>query len=275
MTRPLLLACALLASCSSSARTTSETPAEEEAAPEPAPREAPEDPPEAAEAPFDWGPWATILEAYVTDDGGFRYEALRANEAHRGVLRALVSRIAEADVDGWPQDAQLAFFINAYNVLVIHTVLERWPIESVIRSEGFFDGVEYPVAGVERTLNDLENDVIRDRERFGEPRIHFAVNCASVGCPPLADAPYAAGDLDAMLARQAQAYVRATTRIDRGADRARVSQIFEWFAEDFGGADGVRSFLAAHLPDEDAAFVREASTEIAHFEYDWALNSRP
>jgi len=278
MTRPMLWLCALLAACSSSARTTSETPAEE---PEPAAaREAPPDdepaadPPRAA-APFDWAPWATILEAYVTDDGGFRYEALRAHEAHRAALSELVAAIAEADVDGWPRDAQLAFFINAYNVLVIHTVLERWPIESVIRSEGFFDGVEYPVAGTERTLNGLENDVIRDAERFGEPRIHFAVNCASAGCPPLADAPYAADTLEAMLERQTRAYVRATTQLDRDDDEVRVSRIFEWFTEDFGGAEGVRAFLAERLPDDDAAFVRDASTEIGHFEYDWALNDRP
>lgn len=278
MTRPLLLLCALLASCSSSARTSSETPAEEEeVAPAATPREAPPDdePAPAAEAPFDWSPWATILERYVTDDGGFRYGALRAHEAHRAALRGLVSAIAEAEVDGWTRDAQLAFFINAYNALVIHTVLERWPIESVIRSEGFFDGVEYPVAGTDRTLNGLENDVIRDAERFGEPRIHFAVNCASAGCPPLADTPYTAAALEAMLARRARAYVRATTRIDRDADRVQVSQIFEWFAADFGGPDGVRAFLAAHLEDEDAAFVRDASTEVEHFDYDWALDARP
>lgn len=229
---------------------------------------------EATSEVLDWTPWAEILAAYVTDDGGFRYEALRANEAHTEALRALVDAVSSAEVEAASRDAKLAFYINAYNILVVHTVLERWPLESVLSSEGFFDGVEYPVVGTARTLNGLENDVIRDREVFGEPRIHFAVNCASAGCPPLANQPYTAATLEAMLARQTRAYVRGTSRLDRGASRVRVSQIFEWFAEDFGGPDGVRRFLAAHLEAPDASFVSDSRTTVGHFDYDWALNAR-
>ncbi len=174
--------------------------------------------------------------------------------------------------DGWTRDARLAFYLNAYNLLVVHAVVARDPIASVMAVEGFFDRARHRVAGAERTLNELENDVIRGG--FREPRIHFALNCASESCPPLARAPYAAATLDATLERQTRAFVRASTRLDRAAGRVVVSRLFEWYADDFGGPDGVRRFVAARLDPDDAAFVRDAAHPLAHAEYDWALNAR-
>lgn len=237
-------------------------------APPPHPHPGPND----AAGAFPIGLYEAILGLYATEDGGFRYEAMRADADRMASLRELVERIGAIDLSTWSRDGRLAFHLNAYNLLVIHAVLERWPLESVMRSEGFFDGARYRVAGVERTLNELENDVIR--AEFREPRIHFALNCASAGCPPLAREPYTAANLEAMLARRSEAFVRATTRIERDRGAVRASQLFEWFAADFGGRDGVRSFLAERLEGADAAFVRDPSTRIEHFEYDWALNGR-
>ncbi len=249
--------------------------AEEARAPEPRAREAtpphPHPGPDDARSAFPIGLYEAILGLYATEDGGFRYEAMRADPDRLASLRELVERIGAIDLSSFSRDGQLAFYVNAYNLLVIHAVLARWPLESVMQSEGFFDGARYRVAGVERTLNELENDVIR--AGFQEPRIHFALNCASAGCPPLARVPYTAANLEAMLAAQSEAFVRATTRIEGALVRA--SQLFEWFAADFGGQDGVRSFIAARLEGAAAARVRDPSTRLEHFEYDWALNARP
>ncbi|MCB9597346.1 MAG: DUF547 domain-containing protein [Sandaracinaceae bacterium] len=265
---------ALLIGCSGA-----DAPAERTApaSPEPARSEEPTAEP-AAEPAAETGPdvvaWQTLLTEYATADGGFRYEALRANAAHRALLDGFVERVGSARPTAWSRDAQLAFYIDAYNALVVHLVLERWPLESVIRSEGFFDGARHLVAGTERTLNELEGDVIRS-ETFAEPRIHFAVSCASAGCPPLSRTAYTAENLEAQLTARTREFVHSSTDVDLERRRVRTSQIFEWYADDFGGPAGVRAFLADHLDGAEAAVVRDQATPIEHVEYDWALNARP
>ena len=223
-------------------------------------------PPEAS-AP-NMAPWADVLRAYVTDEG-FRYAALHGNDADKAKLSAAVEAVGSAQgLASWPRDEQLAFLINAYNILTAHAVIERWPIEGVMEVEGFFDGIEHTVAGETMTLNTLENE--RIRAVFGEPRIHFAVNCASTSCPPLRAEPFAAESLDASLAEQARAFVRSSTSV-RGR-RVTLSKLFEWFADDFA-PNGVREFVASHLDEDDAATVRNARTTIGYADYDWTPNA--
>lgn len=215
--------------------------------------------------------WGTIVGTYATEDGGFRYEGLLANEAHVAALASTVTAIGEARDQGWEQAEALAFYVNAYNALTVAAVLDAWPTESVMRVEGFFDTATHQVAGESMTLNALENDVLRS-DRFGEPRIHFVVNCASKSCPPLDRELYTAENLEAKLALAARSYVRATTAVT--SHTAKVSRLFEWFAEDFGGADGVRAFVADQLEGDAAEHVRSARTTIGYQDYDWALNAR-
>ena len=279
--RPLLLGllvCSLLAcGADNSESPPPEIPNRAAAEPteEPAP---PREEPGTREAPPDHGfpedAWNTILATYVTD-AGFRYAALRGNDEHVAILGNVVRAVETADTSSFSRDEALAFYINAYNVLTIHSVLELWPVESVMQEEGFFDGRTHTVAGEEMTLNGLENDIIRSKERFGEPRIHFAVNCASVGCPPLQRESFTAENLERLLAAGAQSFVRNTTRIDRRRNRIEATKLFEWFADDFGGAAGVREFIASQLEGEDAELVRRDRTRITHFDYDWAINAAP
>lgn len=295
---PALLSLALLAGCSATNRSTPQQDAStvsSEAQAEPAsepvvaasPAESSTPPAEdAAEGEvgqaaenspatptFDVSGWNTIVSTYVTDDGGFRYEALRANEEHLGLLNAFVQSIGAAQPDSWSRDEQLAFYINAYNALTIKSVIELWPVTSVMRERGFFRSREHQVAGSSITLDHLENQIIRT-ERFSEPRIHFLVNCASVGCPPLANRAITSENLEGRLEQGARAFVRASTRIDRRRGRTRLSQIFEWFGGDFSEVGGVRGFVASHLDEEDATFVRDTRSGIGFYDYDWTLNGR-
>ena len=216
--------------------------------------------------------WQTVLTNYVTADGGFRYEALMASAADMANLDTFVAWAAGVSTTGWSRESELAFLINAYNANTVKSVVDLWPVESVLSEEGFFDGRQIVVAGMTLTLNGLENDQIR--ARFGEPRIHFLVNCASVGCPWLINERVHGDNLEALLERQATSYVRRTSAFDRETNTATVSAIFDWFAGDFEAGGGVRAFLAARLPDGDAAFVTDESTTIAFAEYDWNLNGR-
>ena len=222
---------------------------------------------------IDVEPWGTLLSGYATEDGGFRYAALHGHAEHRALLDRFVASIGSAQPDAWTRDQQLAFYINAYNALTVKSVIELWPLDSVMSHEGFFDRRSHRVAGRDLTLNQLENDVIRG-ERFAEPRIHFAVNCASIGCPPLARLPYTAQNLESALEAQTRASLRATTQIDRVARRVTVTKLFEWFAGDFERAGGVRAFLARYLEPADADLVRDEGVTLQHAEYDWALNGR-
>jgi hypothetical protein len=216
-------------------------------------------------AQLDASDWRTLLSTYGSD-AGFRYSALQQNRAHRELLARFVRAIGDADVHGLSRNTELAFYLDAYNALVVSAVIERGPRESVMRVPGFFDRITHRVAGRTMTLNQLETFV---RTRFTEPRIHFALNCASASCPPLSRTPYSMErDLLSTLEQKARAFIRRTTRIDRAAHTIRVSQIFEWYARDFGN---VRTFLAARLDAPSAAAVRDPSFRIAYVPYDWAL----
>ncbi len=247
---------------------------------EPAPRSpdepAPRSPDELAPGASDPGraiadAWGAILADYATEDGGFRYAALRDDREARAALDAVTQQIGASDPSRWSRDARLAFFLNAYNALTVKAVVDAWPIESVMRVDGFFDAATHEVAGEAMTLNHLENTIIRADE-FAEPRIHFAVNCASAGCPWLRPTPYVAEALDDQLAEQAQGFVRRTTRVtDR---RVELSAIFDWYAADFARVGGVRAFVASQLPEADAARVRDEARTISHVDYDWSVNAR-
>lgn len=225
----------------------------------------------AQRAPFDAAAWRGLLSRYATEDGGFRYAALHASPADRAALARLAVSVGEADVASLSRDARLAFYLDAYNALVVKAVIDRWPIESVMRVPGFFDRARYRVAGRDLTLNELENDVIRG---FAEPRVHFALNCASASCPRLGRTPYSGQpDLRARLEREAREFVRRTTRVDRAARTIHLSQIFEWYERDFPG--GTRAFVAPRLDPDDAALVRDAGARVTFSPYEWALNARP
>lgn len=276
--RTLLLLLSLHAACDRPTESSEDpSPASGEATTEAAPRAEAERETPAREAPPPRVPppelreWGTILEAHATEGGRFRYEALRANEGHLAALEATVAAIGEARDQGWEKEEALAFYVNAYNALTVAAVLEAWPTESVMRVEGFFDTRTHRVAGEPMTLNALEREILRS-ERFAEPRVHFLVSCASKSCPPLDAEAFTAANVDAKMAAAARAFVKATTTLSPHV--VRVSRIFEWFATDFGGLEGVRAFVAAQLDDEAAAaHVMSARTTLGYHDYDWALNA--
>ena len=152
--------------------------------------------------------------------------------------------------------------------------MERLPIESVMSVPGFFDTITHTVAGNPRTLNALENDLIR--AQFSEPRIHFAVNCASVGCPWLDRTPTPHVNRETPYTHLRCPLGFQPTSFDSPRRRVVVSQIFEWFAGDFQAAGGVRAFLVAHTDHEQTRVqVADERMRIAYTPYDWALNARP
>lgn len=222
---------------------------------------------------IDYADWNTILATYINAEGRFDYSGLMGNEVHTALFEQMIQQVASATVSHWEEDDQLAFWINAYNVLTVKGIMDNFPLESVLGVTGFFDGVYYQAGGESLTLNDIENE--RIRAVFNEPRIHFAVNCASMGCPPLRVEAFEGAMLENQLEEQTMLFIQRTTRIDSNTMEIHISKLFEWFNGDFesemeGG--GVRMFLSRYLDIEERAALTNEENRLVYEEYDWTLN---
>jgi hypothetical protein len=223
---------------------------------------------------FDHSPFDVLLKRYVDEKGMVDYRAWKARDV--AALDAYLESISETDPDDLAsREETMAFWINAYNALTIRGIIEFYPVKSikdkVSRLLGYdiWDDYTIPVGGKERSLNEMEHQILR---KMGEPRIHFALVCASIGCPRLRTEAYRGADLERQLEDQARAFLNdpGRTRIDVGKKEAHLSQIFKWFAQDFGGSDeAILEFVARYRPE-----VKEGAFDVEYLDYDWALNEQ-
>jgi hypothetical protein len=224
----------------------------------------------AGQAPREPGPsaaaWDRVLRAHARG-GRLDYGGLRADAARMRDLDAFL-----AEVRTMNEDAPLAAWLDAYNALVVKSVLARLPIASVRDVPGFFDRARHRVAGEDRTLDEIENRVIR--RRFRDARVHVALSCAALGCPPLHGRAFGASDLDATLDRLARAVVASDRYVVRTGDGLRISEIFFWYREDFErDAGSIVAWLARYDARGRLAGVGE-EPRLERIPYDWRLNDR-
>ena len=174
-------------------------------------------------------------------------------------------------------DHRLAFWINVYNALAIQGILDGSSPETLIGRYTFFIGDKYLVGGASLNLYDLEQDLLIPR--FTEPRIHFAIVCASQSCPKLQSGAYTAEDLDHQLTSSARNFINDPTRnrFDRVHHIAYLSKIFDWFSKDFANHSGsLLEYVARFVSDPDlAAELRQIPYTIEFLPYDWSLNGIP
>lgn len=186
----------------------------------------------------------------------------------------VVEKLAEISVDELPTpDHQMAFYINAYNILAIDKVLANWPVRS-LRSVGsminpvWLHDAGY-VAGKPVTLNYLEHGVLRE---MGDPRVHMAINCASISCPDLRQEPYTAEKLNDQLNDQVARFLSQEGKglVVNSEDRTvHLSAVFDWFEEDFEAVGGVEVFVMNYRPD-----LKETWSYEADLGYNWGINSQ-
>ena len=184
-------------------------PASAETEPAPAATAAPRSAPD--QAAFD-----RILRAHVKG-GRVNYSAIKSRDGE--ALEAYLGAVATANLKGLKRGEKLAFYLNAYNALVIKSVLDRLPLRSVKTARGFFDGTSHKVAGRSVTLNDLENKIIRPL--FKEPRVHFALVCAARSCPPLMARAFKAKTLNRDLDRLTRAFLGSPSGLVIGGGRGQ------------------------------------------------------
>src|SRR5712691_8959918 len=216
-------------------------------------------------APFDHALWTEILAAIVTPEGKVDYEIL---VRHRDLLTRFVVQLGTASPDTTPArfptaEHALAYWINAYNAFVLAAVIEEYPIRSVwkVRDGQFFTRVRHLAGDTLLSLNDIEHRILRGR--FREPRIHFALNCASNGCPPMRPQAFAPDGIRQTLRTATQQFLASewNCRIDRAQQKTFVSRLFRMYAADFvGEADstaeyrcGVLQFVAEHTGEPSEA----------------------
>lgn len=240
-------------------------------------------PADAQNAPYDaaraYAEWQAVLDRYLVD-GDVDYTRLKGDDPPE--LRRFLAWLHAARPATWPVPERRAFWINAYNARVIAGVLLHWPIDSVKdvgilggRFRGFFGRREHPVAGRDRTLDEIEREILLEPPLF-DPRIHFALTCASRGCPRLRSEPYRAERLDTQLDFQARTYLAGPTghRLDRDERVLRLTRIFDWYRDDFrAGGGSIRDWAARFLTGAAAEAARDPGWSIEFLDYDWGLNA--
>ena len=188
---------------------------------------------------------------------------------------ALVDQIANADTSAMSRNEKLVFYINAYNVLAAKGIIDGKSPSSLLGRYGYFKRDKYLVAGQPITLYHLEHDLILPLE---EPRIHFAIVCASASCPILRSEAYTLERLDAQLEAAAMGFINDPERntYDVATKKMVVSSIFKWFRADFDKAAGsLQAYLAPYVQDpEVAAVLRAEGFKTKYQKYDWSLNGR-
>lgn len=211
-----------------------------------------------------------VLTAYV-DDGDVNYPGINADSSYHSYISDLQKPVRFQN-----SNEELSYWINAYNALAIKGILDGRSPESFFGKIGYFYNAEYTVNGITTNLYDLEHDVIIP---LGEPRIHFALNCASASCPKLSGAVYLAEKLEQQLEDAAIMFINDSSRnrFDHQAKIAYISKIFDWFEDDFVKHSAtVQNYLALYVNDQQVSIaLANNEYQIEYMEYDWSLNGIP
>ena len=244
--------------------------------------------------------WSALLKKHVVviDNGKGSQVKYTDFAKDRAALKAYLdslSKVSEAEFNAWNKTTQMAFLINAYNAFTVEKILTRYPDLKSIRDFGTVFGNPwkdkfFTLFGKPSYLDQIEHEMLRAKGVYGEPRVHFAVNCASIGCPMLREEAFVSERLDAQLEEQARRFLsdRSRNRYNDQSGQLEVSKIFDWFKEDWtSGYKGIGADAPPILSREQF-FVRyaklladgaEAQTKIAQqkaglafLDYDWGLN---
>lgn len=250
--------------------------------------------PSGNERPFDHShrDFNRLLEKYVSS-GLVDYRGILEEEELLYRYTTSLAAVDQATVQGWSREKQLAFWINAYNALTIQAIIRRYPIRSrslvglffprnsILQISGVWNRLTFEVGGRSLTLGEIEHKILR--KNFAEPRIHFAIVCASSSCPALRPEAYRFDILQAQLHDQAVRFINDPnrgSRFDTEKKRLHVSKIFKWFEEDFANDQTAENPITAYIrPYLRNSVIADALAEngeirLSYLPYDWSLNEQ-
>ena len=223
--------------------------------------------------PVSYETYTELLQNHVNEDGMVDYKSMYDD---RQKLDNFLNKLASRPPSGkWSDSEKLAYWINAYNAFTLQLILDHYPVQSIkdIGSllqipyvNSVFDIRFIEINGKKMDLNYIEHQILR--KEFEEPRIHFAINCASISCPPLRREAYEASELDQQLTSQAKLFIQGPEN-KITPDRIKLSKIFSWFKKDFTQNMSLTEYIDQYTP----VSVNNNAT-IQFGDYDWSLNSQ-
>lgn len=229
---------------------------------------------------IDHGAWDQLLQRHIKRDpqGIHRFDYRAVVGPERQALDAYIGQLGRVNIDDYNRNEQYAYWVNLYNALTVQVVLDHYPVDSIrdidispgLFADGPWDKPLITVLNEELSLNDIEHRILRPI--WNDPRIHYAVNCAAIGCPNLQSSAFTGAALDSQLDQAAREFVNSPRGVHSGSNGLVVSSIYAWFSEDFGGnTDGIIAHLKRYAEGETAAKL-EGANDLAGHEYDWSLN---
>lgn len=229
----------------------------------------------------DHSDWDFILQRYVDashPSGINRFNYTSVIPKDRQVLRDYLQKMQNIEVSGLKRDEQKAFWINLYNALTVDVILDHYPVKSIrdidispgIFSNGPWDAKLLEIEGEKVSLNDIEHRILRPI--WQDNRVHYAVNCASLGCPNLQPLSFTTQNLDMLLDKAALDFINHPRGVSFINNKLEVSSIYFWFKEDFGASEnGIIQHLRKYLAPENLKKLDLVKKKIRH-QYDWSLN---
>jgi len=244
-----------------------------------------------------YGDYRKILNAYVKE-GRVDYLALQKDRADIDAFVKEIAGVTDSEYGSWSREQQLAYWINTYNGWFLQIIIDRYPIRgarlygvsypenSVQRIPNLWDNVKTKAAGREVSLRDIEHKILISQ--FREPRVHFAIVGAALGCPLLRTEPFHADSLDTQLSDAARAFINDPSKVqwDEPQRKLKISRIFDWYSSDFQiAADdswkklyskraGIVAFISRYLPAPVTDDLKKSKAKIEYLDYDWTLNNQ-
>lgn len=222
-----------------------------------------------------------ILQKYVILQGAssrVNYKELKKNSTVLETYLKKLESVTPVQFKSWTTNQQYAFWVNAYNAYTIKLIIDKYPVKSIKELGGLFSSPWkkrfFSLLEQKRHLHEIEHKILRIQ--FNEPRTHFALNCASIGCPALLDEAYNPTKLESQLEQQTQTFLKDKSRnsINIKENNLILSKIFKWYQEDFTKNGGIQKFVAKYMTDDPLvkAKLHKGEFKIKYSYYDWKLN---
>ena len=211
--------------------------------------------------------YAEVLKTHVKD-GLVNYKALEKQS--RASLDRFLTAVAEAKLPE-SKDDRVAFYVDAYNALVLGAVLREGRPRSVLDVKGFFADKQHRVAGQSVTLDQLEKKILNPLAK--DPRTHMVLVCGAVGCPILESKPYQGSELGSRMDAASKRYLASRHGAVAEDGKIALSRIFDWYKADFGGEAGALAFARRHLAESESKKIG-AAPQVSYLEYNWTLNQQ-
>ena len=217
----------------------------------------------------DYSDYARLLETYVAGDG-VRYAAWAQEPGDVAKLKTFVTQLGEAEIDALSKEGQMALYINLYNAAMLQAVFDHYPIKSVkeigLLPFSIFKKKFIPLGDGRVSLDEVEKGILL--KTYFDPRIHFAVNCASESCPPLRAEPYCGERLEVQLDEQTRLFAQSDRAaiVDSAKRRVAYSELFKWYADDFSVENPAQFLNRYREPDLPVEY------SVGWIDYDWSLN---